>query len=234
MTDVKGERTINELTKYVAEASLALSEAPSPGIALLGKVAVTVTGVGAFGILVLAAPFISPAFRKVCLPYVPATDAQVRNVLSVLRKRKGTSLVDLGSGDGRIVFEATKSGFVPSVGVELNPWLVAYSKLRSLAFSRDVRPQFRRADLWKFSLAPFDNVVVFGVQEMMTPLEEKLSQELGRGACVVACRFPLPTLVPQFVEGSGIDTVWVYQMPPRPSIKLSRAVVDKTGIKTSL
>lgn len=47
-------------------------------------------------------PFVSPALRKVCLPYVPATNLQIQNVLSVIKGRKG-KLVDLGSGDGRIV-----------------------------------------------------------------------------------------------------------------------------------
>lgn len=47
-------------------------------------------------------PFVSPALRKVCLPYVPATSIQVQNVLSVIKGRQGR-LVDLGSGDGRIV-----------------------------------------------------------------------------------------------------------------------------------
>lgn len=52
--------------------------------------------------MVVCAPFVSPALRRVCLPYVPATTSQVNNVLLALRGRHG-SLLDLGSGDGRIV-----------------------------------------------------------------------------------------------------------------------------------
>lgn len=47
-------------------------------------------------------PFVTPALRKVCLPFVPATSAQIQNVLKMLENRSG-SLVDIGSGDGRIV-----------------------------------------------------------------------------------------------------------------------------------
>lgn len=180
----------------------------------LGKVAIAVTGCGALGILAVAAPFVSPAFRKICLPYVPATDAQVRNVLSVLcRRTRRSALVDLGSGDGRIVFEAARRGFAPCVGVELNPWLVAYSKIKALASDGYpvLKPRFERADLWKFSLVPFDNVVVFGVEEMMAPLERKLLRELRPGSWVVACRFPLPTLKADESYGDGIDTVWLYR-----------------------
>lgn len=56
----------------------------------------------ATAISVICIPFVSPAFRKICLPYVPATSQQIRNVLQALEGRTG-SLIDLGSGDGRIV-----------------------------------------------------------------------------------------------------------------------------------
>lgn len=47
-------------------------------------------------------PFVTPALRRVCLPFVPATSAQIENVLKMLQGRRG-SVVDIGSGDGRIV-----------------------------------------------------------------------------------------------------------------------------------
>ncbi|CAB4061866.1 unnamed protein product [Lepeophtheirus salmonis] len=51
-----------------------------------------------------------------------ATDAQIQNVVKALQhRRKGTSLVDIGSGDGRIVFECAKLGY-NATGIELNPW----------------------------------------------------------------------------------------------------------------
>uniref|UniRef100_F7GLT3 ATP synthase c subunit lysine N-methyltransferase n=1 Tax=Monodelphis domestica TaxID=13616 RepID=F7GLT3_MONDO len=49
----------------------------------------------------VATPFLTPALRKICLPFVPATSHQIENVLKMLRCRSGT-LVDIGSGDGRI------------------------------------------------------------------------------------------------------------------------------------
>ena len=51
---------------------------------------------------VICAPFVSPALRRICLPYVPATTTQVSNVMKAVKGRNG-QLIDLGSGDGRIV-----------------------------------------------------------------------------------------------------------------------------------
>ena len=37
-------------------------------------------------------------------------------------------------------------------------------------------------------MSKYDNVVIFGVEQMMEQLEEKLEQELKEGSTVVACR----------------------------------------------
>lgn len=55
-----------------------------------------------FSLLALTIPFVIPALRKYCIPYVPATPVQIRTVVSQL-KGKSTKVVDLGSGDGRVV-----------------------------------------------------------------------------------------------------------------------------------
>lgn len=67
-----------------------------------GAVILGISGACFVGIYAVAAPFLTPALRKVCLPFVPATTDQVKNVFTVLKGRSGT-LIDIGSGDGRIV-----------------------------------------------------------------------------------------------------------------------------------
>lgn len=68
----------------------------------LGVIATCVVGGSLVALYSVAVPFVAPALRKVCLPFVPATSTQIENVLKVLLTRSG-SLVDIGSGDGRIV-----------------------------------------------------------------------------------------------------------------------------------
>ena len=68
----------------------------------LGIAVVLAFGGTGVGLLVVALPFVLPALRRYCLPYVPATPVQIERVLSQLEGRKG-KVVDLGSGDGRVV-----------------------------------------------------------------------------------------------------------------------------------
>ena len=78
---------------------------PRKSSKLAGKVLLGVTGAAAVGLVLVTTPFVTPALRKICLPYVPATERQITNVLHMAQgvKGQGSKLVDLGSGDGRVV-----------------------------------------------------------------------------------------------------------------------------------
>ncbi|XP_058809354.1 ATP synthase subunit C lysine N-methyltransferase [Phymastichus coffea] len=179
----------------------------------LGIVLASITGGIGITISVLCLPFVSPGFRRICLPYVPATTNQVKNILQALslKSRSGT-LLDVGSGDGRIVIAAAKADFQAD-GVELNPWLVTYSNISAYRNGVSSKTSFFKKDLWKHHFNKYNNVVIFGVEEMMYELKEKFRAELGPNTAVVACRFPLPSCKPIYKIGEGVDTVWYYETP---------------------
>ncbi|XP_073747192.1 ATP synthase subunit C lysine N-methyltransferase isoform X2 [Callorhinus ursinus] len=132
----------------------------------------------------VATPFLMPALRKICLPFVPATTKQIENVVKMLHCRRG-SLVDIGSGDGRIVIAAAKAGFT-AVGYELNPWLVWYSRYRAWQEGVHGSAKFYISDLWKVTFSQYSNVIIFGVPQMSESLHISLRGGLGRFAvCAV-------------------------------------------------
>lgn len=197
-------------------------------------------GGAAIGLSVICAPFVAPAFRKHCLPFVPATTNQIYNILKLLKtSNRNEKLLDIGSGDGRIVigkislnndfkhivythrprlFEiflplaAAKHGLVQAHGVEYNPWLVQYSRFSSLYHGVFSKTKFFKKDLWKFDVSKYNIVVIFGVESMMNDLEQKLLNEASIDTKIIACRFPLPNLEVTTSIGEGIDTVWLYEL----------------------
>ena len=64
------------------------------------------------------------------------------------------------------VIEAARNGF-KAHGIELNVWLVLYSKWRAFRSNLTPRATFAKQDLWKSDLSKYDNVVIFGVEEMV-------------------------------------------------------------------
>lgn len=85
---------------------------PKKSTSLTGKILIGTSAAVAVGISVVCFPFVSPALRRFTLPFIPATDNQLKNILKVLPKNpsKNVKVLDIGSGDGRIVIEAAKRG----------------------------------------------------------------------------------------------------------------------------
>ncbi|CAF4993707.1 unnamed protein product, partial [Rotaria sp. Silwood1] len=146
---------------------------------------------GGIGLTVLAVPFLTPALRRHALPYVPATREQLDNIFNLLKQystKQRQHLIDLGSGDGRIVFEAIQQGFPRATGIEINRVLVYYARLKAYLSNQGNICKFKRANLWKHDLSKYDTIVLFGVDTMMEPLLKKLSKEISDESIVITCR----------------------------------------------
>ncbi|XP_044513054.1 adenine nucleotide translocase lysine N-methyltransferase isoform X1 [Gracilinanus agilis] len=223
----------------------------------IGGLGVMQLAVGA-GLFVYAvwAGFLMPGFRKVPLklqvPYVPASKRQVQNVLNLLQGRSG-KIVDLGSGDGRIVrrkkspisasfslsligpkplhkvLAAYRRGFYPAVGYELNPWLLRLSRLHAWRAGCAQRVCYLKEDLWKVNLADCSNITVFLAPSVLSLLETKLLAELPNEARVISGRFPFPNWEPTATVGEGLDKVWAYDVGRVRQTMAERAAAFEQG-----
>eukprot|EP01147_Barroeca_monosierra_P001857 gene1857-4954_t len=137
-------------------------------------------------------PFLSPAWRRGSPPYIPTTSFHVSSISNACNQFRRTRLVDLGSGDGRIVNQVAHTVQIPCVGVELNPWLIIISRMNAFRMGVWKHTSFKCGDLWKQNYSRFDSVVVFGVEEIMPALEKKLGRELAHDSVVFSCHFPFP------------------------------------------
>lgn len=123
--------------------------------------------------------------------YVP-TDAQmVEEMLDAARVARGDTLVDLGSGDGRLVIAAAKRG-IPAAGYEINPLLVWLSRRRAQKEGVSDLSKFYWKDFWSADLSRYSVVMVFGIGHIMGRLERKLERELSPGSRVVCNLFAMP------------------------------------------
>eukprot|EP00056_Hartaetosiga_gracilis_P019582 m.14962 g.14962 ORF g.14962 m.14962 type:complete len:191 (-) comp7791_c0_seq2:682-1254(-) len=157
-------------------------------------------------------PFIRPALRK-SPPFIPTTCFHINNITKVVKQQHCRKFVDLGSGDGRVVINVAKCANVSlAAGVELNPWLVMYSRVK--AFREGVRAttSFAVADIWKKNYSEFDSVVVFGAREMMDGLYAKLNNELHPGSLIMSCQFPFAGVTPWDLFENGDQKLYVYRV----------------------
>lgn len=110
-------------------------------------------------------------------PYVPSHRREVVRALDELYPLSAhDTLVDIGSGDGVILREASKRG-ARAIGYELNPFLVAVSRLLS---RHDERVNVRLADAWLATYPPETTVVyVFAVTRDVPKLMAKLQAHVN-------------------------------------------------------
>mmetsp|Transcript_13028 Transcript_13028/g.38803 ORF Transcript_13028/g.38803 Transcript_13028/m.38803 type:complete len:210 (+) Transcript_13028:234-863(+) len=178
-------------------------------------------GAGVAALHLVAGPFLLPALRKHCLPYVAANRAQLELLEAACRRHNVRSVCDLGSGDGVVCVELAKRLNIRAKGVELNPWLVWYSRLSARRHGVAHLATFEVGDLFAEDVSDVDAVALFVVPAMMPDLEAKLGRELKEDAVVLAARFPLATWEPLAHEaheersrGYNVNQLWTYKMDP--------------------
>jgi len=125
-------------------------------------------------------------------PYVPTKDEAILAMIRLAEVRPIDIVADLGSGDGRILFEFIEAGAKEAHGFEINPFLVW--RTRRLAKKRGIEDKvfIHLKNFWGANFSGFDCVTVYGLNHIMKPLEEKLSKELRPGARVLLNAFHFP------------------------------------------
>ncbi|GIK87709.1 MAG: methyltransferase [Betaproteobacteria bacterium] len=118
-------------------------------------------------------------------PYVTTPDNVVRAMLDLAGVRAGERLLDLGSGDGRIVVAAARRGAVAH-GVEIDPRLVAASRENARAAGLEARATFAAQDLFETDYAGTDVVTMYLLPDVNARLAPRLYATLRPGARIVS------------------------------------------------
>ncbi len=140
-------------------------------------------------------------------PFATVAPNRIETMIKLLKLKKGEKLVDLGSGEGRIVIAFARLGF-ESHGYEINPALVAWSRFRIRQLGLKDKAFIHFKSYWMEDLSKFDAVTVYGIAHMMARLEKKLKKDLKPGSRVVSNYFKLPNIKPMKQE----NKVWLYEI----------------------
>jgi 16S rRNA A1518/A1519 N6-dimethyltransferase RsmA/KsgA/DIM1 with predicted DNA glycosylase/AP lyase activity len=122
-------------------------------------------------------------------PFLPIRGQDVEAALDLAEVTAGQTVVDLGSGDGRLLKAAARRGAY-AIGYEINPLLWLWSLITTWRYRRLVT--IHCGDLWKASVAPADVVYVFMITRFLPRLDRKLASELKRPTKVVSYVYELP------------------------------------------
>jgi cyclopropane fatty-acyl-phospholipid synthase-like methyltransferase len=125
------------------------------------------------------------------VPYVTTAADSMKAILELASPTESDRIVDLGSGNGRVLLEFAKYGLRVS-GYEIRPELVdlARQKVKELGFEGKV--QVFHESFWDIDLSPFSIIYVYGMTTIMGRLESKLQKECKPGTKVLSNIFTFP------------------------------------------
>jgi len=144
-------------------------------------------------VLLLAVTMPFAAGALIGAPYVPILDRDRRKALDLAGLKPGQTLIDLGSGDGRLLRAAAARG-IRGIGYEVNPWLVFISRLVGWRYRQLIT--IHTADFWHTKLPAADAVYFFLLDRYTTRLAAKFEAEITRPTKVIAYIFELPGHTP--------------------------------------
>jgi SAM-dependent methyltransferase len=122
-------------------------------------------------------------------PFVPTPQAVVDEMLKLANVRKGDYVVDLGSGDGRIVLTAARRFQARGMGVEIDGELVDQSNAAAQREGLDRLVRFEQRDVLQTPLGEASVLTLYLLPNMMSALRSKILSEMKPGARVVSHDF---------------------------------------------
>jgi hypothetical protein len=126
------------------------------------------------------------AARAEEVPYVQTPQNVVEAMLELAGVRGNDFLIDLGSGDGRIVITAAQRYGASGVGIDYDNYLVKESTDKAAKAGVADRARFLKEDIFETDLSAATVVTMYLLPEFNIRLRPKLLAELRAGARVVS------------------------------------------------
>lgn len=160
-------------------------------------------------------------------PFVTTPTGIVDEMLGIAGTGPNDFVIDLGSGDGRLVIAAvTRFGASGGMGVDLDPHLVRFANDKAREAGVADRARFFERNLFDADISGATVVTVYLLPGIMGKVQDKLLSELKPGTRVVVHDYPFPSWtmdrvrtfdVPEKSDYTGrrSTSVYLYTVPAR-------------------
>lgn len=150
----------------------------------LGIVMIVILVIASFVLTLLINAFLIPLFKtpkKVLL-----------EIVDIMELKKEDHLVDLGSGDGRILFKAHRVSQCKCTGYDISPIMLIIAKTKKvLHFPLSKDFNFEPKDIFKVDLKDFTKIYCYLDKKSMDILQPKLKDFVKNGGEVYSYRYAI-------------------------------------------
>ena len=152
-------------------------------------------------------------------PYVPTPQDVVERMLTMAGVGPNDVVVDLGSGDGRLVVTAAKKFGARGIGIDIDPARIAEGKANAAAAGVESRVEFRQQDALQADVSQATVVTLYLLSSSNVKLRPRLVSQLKPGARIVSHQFGMgdwqPDKVETFTDANGTSrTLYLWTVGP--------------------
>jgi protein-L-isoaspartate O-methyltransferase len=133
-------------------------------------------------------------------PFITTPPEAVERMLEMAGTRPGDLVVDLGSGDGRIVIAAARNFGARGLGIELDAALVEKSRQAARAAAVADRVSFVQGDVLVADISKATVVTAYLLPALMVKLQSRFIDELAPGTRIVSHAFAMTGWTPDATE----------------------------------
>ena len=148
------------------------------------------------------------------VPYVPTPPVVVEEMLRLAEVTAEDFVIDLGSGDGRVVIAAVSKFGARGIGVDLDPDRILESDYNASGAGVSDRVAFHRADLFKFKIHRASVITMYLLPSVNIRLRPRLLSELKPGTRIVSHDFDMEDWKPD-AKSTVRKNVFLWIVPAR-------------------
>jgi SAM-dependent methyltransferase len=152
---------------------------------------------------------------NVFIPFVPTPEFIVDRMLAMADVGKDDLLLDLGSGDGRIVIKAAQTYGARARGVEIDPQLVEKSKENAREQGVSALTEFVAQDMFVAPIADASVLSLYVLTASNLELRPRILNEMKPGSRVVSHQFSMGAWIADKHETYGDIHIYMWYVPAR-------------------
>lgn len=150
------------------------------------------------------------------VPYVPTPEETVFRMLELADVQSDDYLIDLGSGDGRIVVAAARDwGVKRALGIDLDPERVTEANASAKTAGVDDRVSFEQGDLFDKDFSDVDVLTMYLLPMINLRLRPVILENLRPGTRVVSHAFDMGDWAPDKTITVNSRHVYKWIVPAR-------------------
>lgn len=158
--------------------------------------------------MLLAVMVIGPALFG--SPWHPISRKDLKRALDFCEAQAGERIVDLGSGDGRMLIAAAKDYGLVGTGIEIDPVKVWLANLRVRFAGAQDRVKIVRANIFEYDYREADVLFIYLTHQAIDQLFPKILEQLKPKVKILCYRFCIQGMAPDKVNAD--KTLFLYTL----------------------